>query len=322
MPLIVRPAGNRDLCDLIHAHWMELQARLLEHGALLFRGFDVRCVEDFSRFIDATGLQRIDYLYRSTPRAAVADRIFNATEYPPGEEIALHNENSYQRDWPLKIAFSCLICAASGGSTPIGDMRRITATIGPEIFERFAVRGVRYVRHYHPHIDLSWQVAFQAETSADVTRFCREHDIDHEWLETQTLRTVQVAHGTAIHPETGEHLYFNQAHLFHVSSLHPAAAQSLLALFGSDRLPRHATYGTAEEIALEDLEAVRNAFRKHAISFPWQSGDVLLLDNMQIAHGRRPYSGERKVLAALLDAYSRSVSPRRGTVGTSHGESV
>jgi alpha-ketoglutarate-dependent taurine dioxygenase len=303
--LMQAPPIDRDLGSFVQAHSQQIESALLEHGGVLLRGFDVRSVDDFAHFIDATGLKRIDYVYRSTPRTEVADKIFTATEYPPQQEILLHNENAYQRDWPMKVAFSCLIAATSGGATPLGDMRQITEAIGVHLLERFAERGVRYVRHYRRHIDLPWQVVFQTQDPEPVAEFCRAASIDHEWLDSETLRTSQVAHGVAVHPLNGERVYFNQAHLFHVSSLGPAGAQSLIELFGADRLPRHATYGDGQEIAQEDMEHVRAAFHRHEVSFPWHPGDVLLLDNMQVAHGRRPFRGQRKVLAALLDARSR-----------------
>jgi alpha-ketoglutarate-dependent taurine dioxygenase len=303
--LVQAAASDRDIASFVQAHSQQIQSALLEHGAVLLRGFEVRDAEDFARCIDATGLERIDYVYRSTPRTVVGDKIFTATEYPPQQDIVLHNENAYQRDWPLKLAFCCVIAATSGGATPVGDMRKITEAIGPRLLERFAERGVRYVRHYRHHVDLSWQVVFQAEKPESIAEFCRAAGIEHEWLDSETLRTSQVAHGAAEHPFTGEQVYFNQAHLFHVTSLGDKGAQSLIKLFGADRLPRHATYGNGEEIAAEDLEHVRAAFRRNEVTFPWQPGDVLLLDNMQVAHGRRPYRGPRKILASLLDARSR-----------------
>jgi len=306
MPLLVQPLMERDLSEVMQTHRLELRARLLEHGALLFRGFDMRGMEDFAGFLQATGRERMNYVYRSTPRSVVADRIFTATEYPPSQEIVLHNENAYQRDWPLEIALCCLTCPASGGATPLGDMRRITASIGPGLVDRFNACGVRYFRHYRNYVDLPWEVVFQTSEPEQVAEFCRAEGIEYEWLDAQTLRTVQVAQGTAHHPATGERLYFNQAHLFHVSSLGPAAARSLIHLFGRDRLPRHACYGDGQEIAECDLGRVREAFRRHAVSFPWQQGDVLLVDNMQVAHGREPYRGERKVLVALLEPHSRN----------------
>ena len=38
---------------------------------------------------------------------------------------------------------------------------------------------------------------------------------------------------------------------------------------------------------------------------PWESGDVALIDNYRVMHGRRPFSGQRSVLASLcLDSAS------------------
>jgi len=54
-------------------------------------------------------------------------------------------------------------------------------------------------------------------------------------------------------------------------------------------------------IADAELDAVREAYRKATVLFSWQPGDLLLLDNMQVAHGRTPYTGNRKILVAMAD---------------------
>ncbi len=304
-PLIIEPLEPRqsldELCNACHD---EIDAKLLEHGALLFRGFRMECVADFDRFVGAATRHRVDYIYSSTPRTALGNRIFTATEYPPAEEIPLHNENSYQRQWPLRIALTCLVPATQGGETPLADMRRVTAALGEALMDKFERRGVRYVRHYQPFVDLSWQRAFRTEDRAEVARLCEEQGIDYEWLDKDTLRTQQVCQGTARHPVTGERTLFNQAHLFHVTSVGTEDARDLISLFGKDRLPRQTYYGDGAEIPAADLEAVRAAYSSAAISFPWQAGDVLLADNMQYAHGRRPFRGPRKVLVSLMDPHS------------------
>jgi alpha-ketoglutarate-dependent taurine dioxygenase len=102
------------------------------------------------------------------------------------------------------------------------------------------------------------------------------------------------------HPASGERFFFNQAHLFHLSAL-GGAASAMLRQFGANRLPRHAFFGDGGEIAAADLEAVRLAFKAEALAFPWQAGDVVLVDNLQAAHGRRPFRGQRKVIVSLME---------------------
>jgi len=306
-PLILQPhAGCSDLSTLLHTQAAELESRLLDAGAILFRGFDVRETAQFEQVVAAISSTRLNYTYRSTPRTCLGRDIYTTTEYPPDREIPLHNENAYQRDWPLKLAFCCLVPASSGGETPLADMRSVSAAVGTELLEKFEARGVRYVRHYRPYSDLPWQTVFQTDDRAELARFCAVNAIAHEWIDTDILRTSQSCQGVAYHPVTRERLLFNQAHLFHVSSLAPAQSALLLTMFGSDLLPRHAYFGDGENISPPELEIVRAAFRAAEVRFAWEAGDVLLLDNMLMAHGRRPFTGPRRHLAALLDPFSAS----------------
>jgi alpha-ketoglutarate-dependent taurine dioxygenase len=305
-PLLLQPAtgASPDLAAVVEDHRYELEAKLFKHGAILLRGFDLRDVEGFDRAVDAVSKDRSLYVYRSTPRSALGNSIYTATEYPAEREIPLHNENAYQRIWPLKVAFACLKAAASGGETPLADMQRVSARIGSDLLDMFESRGVRYIRHYHPYLDLSWQTVFQTDSRENVAEFCKVNDITYEWTDHNTLRTEQVCQGTSRHPISKERVFFNQAHLFHVSSLGAEDAAEMIELYGLGRLPRHACYGDGQEIEPRVLQIISDAFRSETRSLAWQAGDFMLIDNMQIAHGRRPFTGERTVLAALLQSYS------------------
>jgi alpha-ketoglutarate-dependent taurine dioxygenase len=302
-PLVIESSYAGGLLEFVQAHRDSLLDRLLAHGALLFRGFAVKDAQEFDGFITAVSPQRMDYVYGSTPRKSLGNGIFTATEYPPNLEIPLHNESSYQKTWPLKIALCCLVSAASYGETPIADIRQVSAAIGPRLMDKFERRRVQYVRHYRPFIDVSWQEVFQTEDRNALASFCEEHEIQYEWLDSETLFTSQICQGVASHPISGERVFFNQAHLFHLSSLGEDAAKAFSALYGS-RVPRQTYFGNGEEISIEDLTTIREAFDRAKLIFPWQSGDVLLADNMQVAHGRRPFKGVRKVIAALMEPYS------------------
>jgi hypothetical protein len=185
-------------------------------------------------------------------------------------------------------------------------MRKVTASIPPVILDRFARHGVKYIRHYRPYMDLSWENVFRTRDRDELARFCADNGIHHEWLNRETLRTEQVCQGVADHPVTGATVWFNQAHLFHISSLGDQAAAEMISLYGRDRLPRDAKFGDGSDIGAENLAAVRTAFASSAVDLQWQPGDVAILDNMQVAHGRRAYVGERRVFAALLNPHRRT----------------
>ena len=66
-----------------------------------------------------------------------------------------------------------------------------------------------------------------------------------------------------------------------------------------EALGSHACFGDGTEIPIADLRAVRDAYRKAEVVFPWRAGDVLVLDNVLAMHGRKPFEGDRRVLVAM-----------------------
>jgi alpha-ketoglutarate-dependent taurine dioxygenase len=275
--------------------------RLREHGGLLFRGFIVGGPPEFEQCIKAVSGELLEYVYRSTPRTRVSGAIYTSTSYPPSRSIPLHNEMSYSNSWPLKIWFQSVQTAVQGGRTPLADSRRVFNRISPAIREKFARRRVMYVRNYGQGLDLPWQEVFQTAEKAEVESLCRRTGIDFVWTGDDGLTTRQTCQGVATHPQTGEQVWFNQAHLFHVSSLDPDSRDLLIDRFTEAGLPRHAFYGDGEQIETSFLDEIREAYARETVLFPWKEGDVLFLDNMLTAHGREPFEGPRKVLAGMAE---------------------
>ena len=162
LPLVVRPAVEGiDLVEWAAANTAFIESYLLRNGAILFRDFGLSAVEEFERLIETVSGPLLDYSYRSTPRHVVSGRIYSSTEYPAHQTIPLHNENSYTRNWPMKLSFFSLQVAEQGGETPIADSRKIYETMPPEIRECFVRKGLMYVRNYGTGLDLPWQEVFQ-----------------------------------------------------------------------------------------------------------------------------------------------------------------
>jgi alpha-ketoglutarate-dependent taurine dioxygenase len=306
-PLVVDAnIADLDLAEWTADHLQDLNAELLKTGAILFRNFNVDSIDKFKKFVHLISPELLEYNERSTPRTEVSGEIYTATEYPAELCITLHNESSYSANWPMKIWFYCAQPAVQGGETPIADSRKVFALIDPKIKERFVEKKVMYVRNYSDGVDLPWQTVFQTTDRSAVEDYCRRASIEFEWKDATHLRTRQIRPATAIHPVTGESVWFNQAHLFHVSSLAPALRESLLSLVDETELPRNSYYGDGTAIEESVLDEIREVYRQSAVTFPWRQGDVLMLDNMLAAHGRMSFSGPRKVLVAMAESYRQA----------------
>lgn len=305
LPTVATPQlAGLSLPQWLAAHRDQCAAQLRVSGALLFRGFQAPTIEQFEELLRDFSGELLHYTYGSTPRALVSGKVYTSTEYPPELRIPLHNEMCYARQWPMKLALMCVVAAEQGGETPIADSRRIYARMPAALRARFAERGVMYVRNYGAGLDVSWQDTFRTDDRAEVEAFCRGAGIEWQWLGEDGLRTRQVCQGVARHPETGEMVWFNQAHLFHVSNLDAGTRRLLTDNVGVEHLPRNALYGDGSAIADEDLDAVRRVLDAEAVCFPWQRGDVLLLDNMLAAHGREAFRGARRVVVGMNQSFA------------------
>lgn len=310
LPLVIKPREIAvNLVEWAASSKSKIELLLSEHGAILFRGFNPGGLERFKQFIAATSEHVLDYRERSSPRTEVRRNIYTSTDYPADREIFLHNENSYQNTWPLKLYFYCDTAPAAGGETPLANVQQVLNEIRPEIAERFVQKNIMYVRNFNERIGLTWQEVFRTDSKQGVEEYCNEADIQCEWRGANGLRTQQVRAPFARHPKLGTALWFNHAAFFHVSTLDALIRSELTASFREEDLPANSYYGDHTAIESEITDHLREAYRKAVIVFPWERGDVLLIDNMLTAHGRRPFSGERRIFVGMADPCNREIPP-------------
>lgn len=281
--------------------WIE--GRLLEHGALLFRGFQLPDPQSFFDFCHAVSPDLLDYTERAAPRREVQKQVYTSTEFPADEVIPMHHEMSYSHNWPTKLFFFCDVPAESGGATPLVSDREIFDRIPEEIKREFIAKKVMYVRNYGEGVDLSWREAFQTDDRAVVEEYLRRSHTEFEWRDGDRLRTRAVRQAVATHPKTGDTVWFNHAHMFHHSNLKPEVRKALREEFADDELPRNAFYGDGSPIPDGVLETIRGVYDDAALTFDWQQGDVLLVDNFLMSHGRQTFRGPRRILVAMAELY-------------------
>ncbi|CAN7532744.1 TauD/TfdA family dioxygenase [Variovorax paradoxus] len=306
LPVLMTPAhAGEDLLSAVERLRPQIEALLLAAGGVLLRGFSVPAVETFQQFASSFGHPLLKYEFASTPRSAVSAStgagVYTSTEYPAHQSIPLHNEQAYTREWPMKIWFHCVTASPEGGETPIADSRAVYRRMPRHIRERFEP-GILYVRNFG-EMDVPWQKVFNTESRAEVQAFCERSGIAWEWKDDDGLRTRQLCQAVETHPVTGEQVWFNQAHLFHISAREAEEREVLEEIYGIENVPRNTFFADGSTISDEIFAEVRAVLDAETVAFPWEEGDVLMLDNMLVAHARSPFKGPRKVIVAMAEPH-------------------
>lgn len=308
LPLLIEPAvSDFDVVAWARSYRDRLEERLTEHGAVLLRGCGVTTVarfEELARVIcpDLYGE------YGDLPMAQGGEKVYQSTPYPPDKTILFHNESSHMHRWPLRQMFFCVQPSHEGGETPIVDCRELYRTLPSTLIRRFAEKHLLYVRNFTEGLDVSWQDFFRTSDRSLVEDYCRRAGIGFEWT-PQGLRTWQTAVAVTLHPRSGEPIFFNQLQLHHSFCLEPELRESLEMLFAPEDFPRNVYYGDSSPIDDSVMAEVSDAYWSIAVSFPWHAGDVLLLDNMLVAHARNPYVGPRKIVVAMGEMFALADLP-------------
>ena len=299
LPLLVRPAVEGvSLAEWVAGNRQRVEEFFNRHGAILFRGFGLRDASDFESVASSVASELFAE-YGDLPPEGTSERIYHSTPYPPDKMILFHNESSHLPKWPLRQFFFCAIPAQQQGETPLLDCRLVAERLDSETLSEFEAKGLMYVRNFSPGLDVAWQDFFKTDDREEVEAACANEGMLCEWKGDDSLQIKQRAHAVARHPRTGEKVFFNQVQLHHVSCLDPETRESLLELFGEENLPRNVYYGDGTEIPDDVMQRISQLYEELCVELPWEEGDMIALDNMLVAHARRPFVGPRKILVCM-----------------------
>jgi len=306
LPLFIEPeAHDVDVVEWARDNRSLLENYLSTHGGIVFRGFAVESAVQMER-LSLTICHELFQENGEHRRGTISNNVYTPVFYPREQQLLWHNENSFNHRWPTRIWFCCVKPALRGGETPVVDSRRVYEILDPELRARFMAKGVMYVRNYGGGLGLDWQDVFQTTSRREVEEKCTAAHMEFEWKKNGELRTRCVRPAAVRHPRTREWTWFNQAQHWHVSCLDEATRESTQKLFREEDMPRNCYYGDGTRIADEDMASILEVYRQLEVSFPWQRGDVMVLDNLLTAHGRNRFEGERQLLVTMGDMRSYS----------------
>ena len=299
LPALVSPSRpGVDLAAWGSSHRDDVEALLAQSGAVMFRGFGISSSDMFS----AAAGSMVDALfgdYGDLPREQDVEKVFSSTPYPADLPIHFHNESSHMAQWPMRIFFHCAIAAETGGETPLLDCRQLLTQLDPEVVAEFERLGLVYIRNFAKGVDVPWTEFFGTTDKQEVERKCESAGTTCEWLPGDVLRIKQDALAVRRHPSSGERTFFNQVLLHHPAALPADIRAAMSELYDETSFPRNVVYGDGSPIPDSVIEHLLSVYDEHAVRVPWEAGDMIMLDNMLVCHGRAPYTGKRKILVAM-----------------------
>jgi alpha-ketoglutarate-dependent taurine dioxygenase len=306
-PTLRRLSPDLDAEAWAAAYRPAIDELLSEYGGVVLRDFRIDNADAFEA-LAASLVSTLYGDYGDLPHEKDADRVYKSTPYPAQQSILFHHESSHMPQWPSRQFFCCLQPSSVGGATPIVDGRKVWAALPAELRTRFGELGIRYVRNFIPGLDVGWEQMFGTTDRAEVETRCRAQGVECEWRPDGTLRTRQLAPAVIRHPGTGEPVFFNQLFLHHTACLEPSVLEMMQSLFGDDETayPRSASFGDGSVIDDATIEQLRDLYDSLAQRFAWEQGDVAVIDNMLVSHGRDPFEGDRKIIVAMGDMVSRA----------------
>jgi TfdA family taurine catabolism dioxygenase TauD len=297
-PEVMRPdRTGASLAEWIGRHRAPIDRALERSGAILFTAFEVGGEPGFERAAAAV-CGRLHAEYGDLPRGRTPF-VYEATPYPAHLRIDFHNEGSHTRAWPERILFHCVEQAEDGGETELVDGRRVLEGLDPGLAARFD-EGLVYVRNFDDVFDVPWQRFFRTEDRGAVEARLGREGVEFAWTE-HGLRTRRLCPAIVRHPRTRERAWFNQIRLHHSSCLDPRRRRLLESRFQADELPRNVLFADGTPIPDSVVDAIGVTMETCAFAGRMSAGDVLLVDNVLIAHSRRPYAGRRRIVVAMGD---------------------
>jgi len=311
VPTELRAEAGMSEADWITSNRESLLAQLERDGALWFRGMELmKSKEGFQQFYELLGLNPCqDPLASVGARAVVSKKgaMYEAVNKPSRRKffVGMHNESTFKRTNRLG-AFVCFKQAETGGEFLLMDGQKVLAEMDPDVRTRLYERGVQFSNAELPFFDFLRSAGplkevlkpvFQQMASVAVAAKI-DMELELKWAENEKdgLRLLAFSPPQSPinrHPSTGDPAWFCNVHS-HSRYLRDQRDGDLPETSGASKLNRtDMYYGDGTPIPKEDLEHIDELTMRNLVYVPMEEGDVVLVDNYQVLHGRNVFEGER-----------------------------
>jgi alpha-ketoglutarate-dependent taurine dioxygenase len=290
-----------------------LHGLVAEHGALMVRGLGLRTVADVAAVLRQVATGPATEREAFAARENYAEGVYSSSAWPAAQTMCMHHELSYAAQFPGLLLFACLRPPTEGGATAVADSAAVLEALPAGLVERFEREGWLLTRTYNDEIGATLTQAFGTADRSGIEAYCRANAVEWAWQPDGSLRTRQHRGAVMNHPVTGRRCWFNQIAFLNEWTMAPEVREFLIEEYGPDDLPFNTRFGNGDPVPPDVVEQINKVYEAHTLRRPWQTGDLMLVDNIRTAHSREAYVGPRDVVVAMADPVRRTgPAPRTG----------
>jgi Taurine catabolism dioxygenase TauD, TfdA family len=334
LPLVIEALEKTSfacLSLLLNQNGAEFSQLLDTYGAILLRGFDVKDGNEFQKVLELLNIKlESTYHFGSAHRVRITDKVFTSSEAPPNTIIAPHNELNMVPWRPGVLAFFCQVQPDLYGETPIINTEKLFFSLSPKLQHKIANYSQRFVRYVPNHL---LDLVFEGLSKEEISKLLTEQEFNFNWEEDGSLN-FDCSYTTVFsHPRTRrlcfclsivdclvsrewyrkigqrypftKRLYYNLLPAKFYKNLQQKLTSAATVVDGSQKqtstLDAYFLNSHGQPSAMTEAEAkeLGKAEWKNAVIFKWKQGDILLIDNLQVAHSRLNTTTKRKILTAF-----------------------
>jgi alpha-ketoglutarate-dependent taurine dioxygenase len=282
-----------------------LRAAVAGRGSVRVRGLGLGHVSEAVAVFEGLADGLLTEREAFAAREAHSQGVYSSANWPQNQPMCMHHELSYALEFPGLMMFACLGAPTEGGATGVADSEAVLAALPADLVERFEREGWLLTRSYNDEIGASVAEAFGTDDREAVESYCRANAIEFDWQPDGGLRTSQCRSAVVQHPRTGRRCWFNQIAFLSEWTMAPEVREFLIDMYGADGLPFNTRFGGGDPIGEDVVELLNEVYEANTVREPWQAGDLMLVDNIRMAHSREPYEGPREVLVGMADPVRR-----------------
>lgn len=187
---------------------------------------------------------------------------------PHGELYSLPSPPDY-------LFFYCYQRASTGGQTTIYDGKQINHFLNKDAFDQFKDNSIVYTHKWSP---FQWVPFFKTKEIGIVKQKLEETNGVSILRAVEDL--VEFSFETSAFSDTGDGAFVNG-----IVNILSRKHQGI----------NHVTWKNGREIDDLIVNQINAATERCELSVNWKAGEILAIDNHRVMHGRKAFTGERKL---------------------------